>query len=82
MHGHVNIFWPSNVFGNRAFYGVGFRVIGCSAYLLHENYRPRYATNHEWVFEEHGLVITHILVTFNRSVNQGHSRERFFLTKM
>ena len=75
--GHYS--WPSNVFGNKCFYGVGFRVLACDKYLKKANSRPWSGTTKERVYDERGVVITHVVVTFNRSIKQGHSRERYYL---
>ena len=69
--------WPTNVFGNNAFYGIAFRIIGNRCYLKKEFHRPGCRSRHEYVFEERGVIITHIVVVYNRSVDRGASRGRF-----
>ena len=77
--GHYS--WPCNVFGNKCFYGVGLRAIACDRYLRKEIHRPLSSTAHERVYEPRGIVLTHIVVTFNRSIAAGHSRSRYFLPR-
>ena len=77
--GHYS--WPRNVFNNKCFYGVGFLVIACDRYLKKVFHRPWCATKEERVYHREGIVLTHVLVTFNRSIAQGHSRARYFLPR-
>ena len=75
--------WPCNVFGNKCFYGVGLRAIACDRYLRGEMSRhlgsTTHKTAHERVYEPRGIVLTHIVVTFNRSIAAGAPRSRYFL---
>ena len=77
--GHYS--WPCNVFGNKCFYGVGFRAKACDRYLRKVFHRPWSSTPHERVYEPRGIVLTHIVVTFNRCIAGGHSRSRYFLPR-
>ena len=79
LAGHYS--WPCNVFNNKCFYGVGFLVIACDRYLKKVFHRPWCATKEERVYHREGIVLTHVLVTFNRSIAQGHSRARYFLPR-
>ena len=40
--------------------------------------RPGYSANHELVYNPKGIIITHVVVTFNREVCQGYCRGRWF----
>ena len=43
-----------------------------------EFHRPGCATKHELVYKPEGIFITHVVVTFNREIQQGHSRARWY----
>ena len=45
----IHYAWLTNVFGNRAFHGVAFRIIANPAYLRNEFNRLKSRTKHEWV---------------------------------
>ena len=77
--GHYS--WPCNVFGNKCFYGVGFRTIACDRYLRKVSLWPWNTTSEKRVYEPRGVVLTHVVVTFNRSICSGHSRSRYFLPR-
>ena len=74
--GHYS--WPCNVFGNRAFYGIGFKVVCSDKYLKRVFYHPHKSTTEERIYEPRGCVITHVVVSYNRSICQGYSRARYF----
>ena len=73
--------WPCNVFGNKCFYGVGFRAVACDKYLRSTLNSPGSCTGHSRVYDPRGVVLTHIVVTFNRTVPKGHPRSRHFLPR-
>ena len=74
--GHYS--WPCNVFGNRAFYGIGTKLICNDKYLKRVLHHPNRRMKEERVYEPRGCVITHVVVTYNRSIAEGHSRARYF----
>ena len=77
--GHYS--WPCNVFGNKVFYGIGTRVISNNKYLKKTFLHPNRATKEERVYEPRGVVITHVVVSYNRFIEQGWSRARHFLPR-
>ena len=47
-------------------------------HLVKSFHHPDKATKHELVFKQKGVVITSILVSYNRSIQKGYSRARFY----
>ena len=73
--------WGCNVFGNKCFYGIGFRVLGCEQYIQKRFSHPTKSTQIELVSDPRGLVITHVLVVVNKTIEAGFSRARYFLPR-
>ena len=70
--------WGCNVFGNNCFYGIGFRTIACEDHILKRFWHPTKSTKIEVVSAPEGIVITHVLVVVNKTIEAGHSRARYF----
>ena len=63
--GHYS--WGCNVFGNKVFYGIGFRVVVCEKYIQQKYDHPNKSTKVEWVSEPRGVFISHVVVTVNKT---------------
>ena len=48
-------------------------------YLKKEFYHANKSTQHELVYDPEGVVITHVVVSYNRSIHKGQPRARFYL---
>ena len=68
--GHYS--WACNIFGNKCYYGIGFRVLASDKFLKRINVHPTKSTKVEWVHESRGVIITHVVVTINKSLQEGY----------
>ena len=56
----------------------GFRVMCHNDYLVKQFHSPKRFTKHELVYDPRGVVITHVVVSYNRTIEKGESRARFY----
>ena len=48
-------------------------------YLKKEFYHANKSSQHELVYDPQGVIITHVVVSYNRSIHKGQPRARFYL---
>ena len=69
--------WASNRFDNNVYYGLSFRCLGRQDAKLKEFFAQK-----EVVYSENSLIITHVIVAYNRAIAQGSSRVKFMTPSM
>ena len=71
---------------NHCFYGIGFRTISCENHILKRFWHATKSTKMEVVSAPQGIVITHVLVVVNKTIEAVHSRilvrATFYLTSV
>ncbi len=70
--------WPENIFGNMAYYCIGFSVsVVCGAATALKQGSRRAIQTHEWIFRSEHVRITHVGVACNWRVPSGACRCQF-----
>ena len=47
-------------------------------YVLASYSRSRYHSSQEYIYDPRGIVITHVVVSYNRSIEKGNARARYY----